>query len=185
MAKHEPNVGPARKRRQFATAAKQKLHEEALARRRAKHHERRTAELASQAAEGQADWENLVRAERERQEGIAADKAFAGSKSPKVTVAARDNLAKAFDLMGGVPALVVWGRSNPTEFYRLWARLIPKEAAAETAMPLEELLTKLASKEGKSVGDAAWEIGMETLEEGRRGAEAEDAAIAAYSKSLN
>jgi len=33
----------------------------------------------------------------------------------------------AFDLIGGVTRLAVWANSNPTEFYRLYAKLLPKE----------------------------------------------------------
>lgn len=165
-----------RPKTQFKDPEKQKAHERALERRRARHANKRTIEMASQAAEGQADFAALVEAEKQRIEDrkvTAARKG--GSESPKVTVKARDDLAMAFDLMGGVPALVVWGRSNPTEFYRLWARLIPRPAEdASAALPLESLLARLAEKESTPVAQAAWEIGTELLEEGKRGAEEED-----------
>jgi hypothetical protein len=45
----------------------------------------------------------------------------------KLTTDVRQALQQAFDEMGGVPALVSWGASNPSEFYRLWAKLLPKE----------------------------------------------------------
>lgn len=166
-----------RPKRQFKDPARQRAHEERLRKRRMAHAERRTIEMASQAAEGQADFATLVAAEQERLDARTKLAVKGGSQSPKVTAAARDNMALAFDLMGGVPALVVWGRSNPTEFYRLWARLIPKEADnASQALPLETLLSKLASKEEKTVAEAAWEIGMETLEEAGRAVELEDLA---------
>lgn len=97
--------------------------------------------------------------------------------APKTIRAARENLSEAFDFLGGVAALVVWGRQNRTEFYRLWARLIPKEAMEETAKaPLEELLRQLAERENLPVAQAALEIGAAALEEGRAAAQAEDAA---------
>lgn len=37
----------------------------------------------------------------------------------------------AFELMGGVPALVQWGRNNPDKFMPLWAKLLQSDA--ETA----------------------------------------------------
>lgn len=37
----------------------------------------------------------------------------------------------AFDLIGGVPRLAIWGDENPTDFYKLWARLLPSAAADE------------------------------------------------------
>ncbi len=53
-----------------------------------------------------------------------------GSKN-KATVAVKDALEKAFEQLGGVPALVTWGKANPSEFYKLWARMLPKEIKAE------------------------------------------------------
>lgn len=167
-----------RPKKQFKSKAEQAAHEARLAKRRARHAEVVTLRMASQAAEGQADFQTLVEAEKQRMEEThhAAAGRKGAAQSPKVMTAARDNLARAFDLMGGVPALVVWGRSNPTEFYRIWARLIPKESAESTqALPLETLLSKLASREEQSVGQAAWEIGMETLEAAREQVMVEDA----------
>jgi hypothetical protein len=140
--------------------------------------------MASQAAEGQADFQALVEAEKVRM-GKDESQTAKGKISPRAVTAARDNLSKAFDFMGGVPALVVWGRANPTEFYRIWARLIPKESAESTqALPLETLLSKLASREEMSVGQAAYEIGMETLESAREQVAYED-ALSSDGKVLN
>ena len=174
---------PAKK---FKDPERQRKHEAALARRRQAHKDRRTMEMASQAAEGQADFAELVEAERVRIEGLDRTKVDAAKKSPKVTTIARDNLAAAFDLMGGVPALVVWGRSNPTEFYRLWARLIPREAADTSAsLPLEDLLSKLADRADQPVQQAAYEVGTELLEKGRKQALEEDALYGVRPEDIN
>lgn len=166
----------ARPKKEFTNKDRQKKHEAALARRRERRHEAKTLELATQAAEGEADFTALVDAERTRILQIDEAKQRGGSKSPKNVAAARENLSKAFDLMGGVAGLVVWGRQNPTEFYRIWARLIPKESVEVSAqLPLEDLLSKLASKEGLSVADAAFELGTEMLDEARKQVELEDA----------
>lgn len=167
----------ARPKKIITDPVKRKKHEEALARRRAKHRENRTLEMAARAAEGQADFAALVEAEKARmdssQQATAARKG--GAASPKVMTKARDDLAMAFDLMGGVPALVVWGRQNPTEFYRLWSKLIPRPVEeASSAMPLESLLEKLATKEEMSVREAAISVGEDLLEEGRKLAAIED-----------
>ena len=45
----------------------------------------------------------------------------------KMTRNVRQALEIAFEQLGGVTALVDWGRDNPVEFYRLWAKLLPKE----------------------------------------------------------
>jgi hypothetical protein len=63
-------------------------------------------------------------------------------------MAAKEALLSAFDRMGGVAGLVKWGKKNPTEFYRIWARLLPKEEDVQvTAIGVEELLSQLDSAE--------------------------------------
>lgn len=151
---------------------KRKAHEARLARRREKHAESKKLAAAVQAAEEGSDseqnFEALVDAERERLGKHKTLQQMGGSQSPKTITAARENLTLAFDLMGGVPALVAWGRTNQTEFYRLWARLIPKESVEVTAsLPLEALLAKLASKEQMSVAEAAYSVGSDVLEQAR------------------
>lgn len=165
----------------FKTKKEEAAHNAKLAARRERRHGKRTIKMAEQAAEGETDFAKLVEAEKLRmgQDELSIAGARGGKKSPAAITTARDNLTRAFDLMGGVPALVVWGRTNPTEFYRLWSKLLPKEAADEgKAMPLEDLLSKLASREEQTVGQAAMEIGMEMLEKGRLGAEEEDRVAA-------
>ena len=45
----------------------------------------------------------------------------------KITRAFRDAVQVAFDAIGGDEAFAAWARENPTEFYRIAARLIPTE----------------------------------------------------------
>lgn len=169
----------ARTPKTFRTKAEQKAHEAKLERRRERRASKKAVEraviAASEAGEGAVDWDNLVEHERKRLEG-KHQPSKGGKSSPKVTAAARDQLADAFDFMGGVPALVAWGKKNPTEFYRIWARLIPKEVAEPVgAIPLESLLEKLATREHMSVHAAAIDIGQETLDAARKQVEIEDA----------
>ena len=49
----------------------------------------------------------------------------------KVTTSVRDAIIEAFDKMGGVPALVRWAKANPTDFYKLWTRLLPIQITGE------------------------------------------------------
>ena len=44
-----------------------------------------------------------------------------------VTASIKSALTEAFDGLGGVPALVRWGKANPTPFYQCWSRLAPKD----------------------------------------------------------
>ena len=46
----------------------------------------------------------------------------------RVSATARDNIIAAFDGIGGVPGLVEWAKSNQTDFYRLYARLLLVES---------------------------------------------------------
>ena len=158
----------SRPRKIYTDKERQRKHEASLARRRAKHTEALKLKAATEVAEGEADFETLVEAEKARLGAAEKQQSKAAKHSPKRIAAARENLSLAFDLMGGVPALVVWGRQNPTEFYRLWARLIPKESVEVSAqLPLEALLAKLAGRESSSVQEAAWQVGTELLEHAR------------------
>lgn len=46
----------------------------------------------------------------------------------KFTASIRDAFREAFDRMGGVEALIEWGKGNPDDFYKLISRLIPVQA---------------------------------------------------------
>jgi hypothetical protein len=45
----------------------------------------------------------------------------------KFTASARTAFALAFSNIGGVEELTKWAKKNQTEFYKLYARLIPQE----------------------------------------------------------
>lgn len=45
----------------------------------------------------------------------------------KSTASVKAALEEAFEKMGGIKALVEWGNDNPTEFYKLWSKLIPAD----------------------------------------------------------
>lgn len=45
----------------------------------------------------------------------------------KVSKIARENLVAVFEALGGAPEMTVWAKDNPTEFYKLYARLLPVE----------------------------------------------------------
>lgn len=152
----------------WGSPERNKKHAAALERRRLKRLEEKAVKAVGEVSEGQADFAALVEAEKQRLGVQDSIQKKAGKASPSRITAARENLTLAFDLMGGVPALVVWGRSNPTEFYRLWVRLIPKESVEVSAqLPLEALLAKLSGREGESIQEAAYQIGTEVLAEAR------------------
>ena len=82
----------------------------------------------------------------------------------KVSRQAKANLEEAFTRLGDVAGLVTWGRKNRTEFYRIWARLIPKDVSIEAGAGLEDLLMKLAEQENTPVVDAEYCIVSEEAE---------------------
>lgn len=106
---------------------------------------------------------------------------FAASKAPTAVKETRAQLLQAFEDMGGVSGLVRWGKKNSTEFYRIWARLLPKDAPAPADnLPLETLLAKLAERPERTIEEAARAIGEEALHAARDEVNVED-AVAAYS----
>jgi hypothetical protein len=127
-------------------------------------------DAASDGEDGEVDQRVLGR----KQQSIAA------SAAPKAVATTRAQLLEAFELMGGVPELVKWGRKNPTEFYRIWARLLPKDAPEPDSgkMPLETLLAKLAERSEQPIDQAAREIGAEALAAARDEVSVEDAVAA-------
>ena len=48
----------------------------------------------------------------------------------KATASVKQALIEAFDGMGGVESLLAWGRENPGEFYKLWAKLLPVDVTS-------------------------------------------------------
>lgn len=45
----------------------------------------------------------------------------------KTTASVKEALTDAFEQLGGVDALVKWGKDNPTLFYPLWVRIAPQQ----------------------------------------------------------
>lgn len=48
----------------------------------------------------------------------------------KKTHSVKEALEAAFHGLGGKAALVRWAETNPTEFYRIWAKLLPRDINA-------------------------------------------------------
>lgn len=45
----------------------------------------------------------------------------------KISGQARENIAAVFTRLGGTAAMAEWAAENKTEFYKLYARLVPVE----------------------------------------------------------
>ena len=55
----------------------------------------------------------------------------------KVTTAAKEAFALAFEGIGGVKELAKWAKENQTEFFKLYARMIPVELSGEVKARIE------------------------------------------------
>lgn len=74
-----------------------------------------------------------------------------GKRTEETTITAKQKLANVFDTLGGEAAMVRWAKKNPTEFYRLWARLIPKEENINVSqLGVEDMLAQLDSQTAHS-----------------------------------
>ena len=73
-----------------------------------------------------------------------------GSKNKFTTLKAA--FIEAFEEIGGVDNLVEWARCNQTEFYRMLARLMPREIHADVnaGYSLVELLQEIDEREAKA-----------------------------------
>lgn len=60
----------------------------------------------------------------------------------RATASIKGAFVEAFDKLGGVPALVAWGKDNPTDFYKLVSRLIPVEVQSTADVRLTHTLTE-------------------------------------------
>lgn len=67
----------------------------------------------------------------------------------KLTRSVKLALEESFTKMGGIAALVRWGKENPTEFYKLWAKILPVEAREADAM-IDSELKQLQSEKLKA-----------------------------------
>lgn len=52
-----------------------------------------------------------------------------GSRN-KFTRSVKEALERAFEQRGGDKALTAWANENPTDFYKLWGRMLPSEVQA-------------------------------------------------------
>jgi hypothetical protein len=58
----------------------------------------------------------------------------------KTTATTKEALTQAFQSLGGVNSLVAWGKENQTEFYKLWAKLLPQEITGKDGEPIKMAL---------------------------------------------
>jgi len=55
----------------------------------------------------------------------------------KTTASVKAALEEAFKKRGGVKSLLEWAETQPTEFYKLWAKLLPLTVEGELSVTVE------------------------------------------------
>lgn len=60
----------------------------------------------------------------------------------KSTRAVKEALEECFDRLGGVAAMEQWARREPTEFFKLLAKLLPRDIRLDVAERLEDLIAR-------------------------------------------
>ena len=55
----------------------------------------------------------------------------------KTSGTAKENIIAVFTRMGGTAQMAKWARANESEFYRIYARLIPTEVTTPPGQPLQ------------------------------------------------
>ena len=71
----------------------------------------------------------------------------------RITRVFREAVQVAYDAIGGDEAFAAWARENPTEFYRIAARLIPTEIAAPGNEGVTVILRDFRLENSKVVSD--------------------------------
>jgi len=52
-------------------------------------------------------------------------------------------MSDAFEGIGGLEALIAWGKDNPGEFYKLWIRILPLEIKSESTVGITIVATRI------------------------------------------
>jgi hypothetical protein len=61
----------------------------------------------------------------------------------KISTAVRDNVLSVFDQIGGVENMSDWAKENPTQFYALYAKLLPlqTQVSGDPENPVQSVIT--------------------------------------------
>lgn len=71
----------------------------------------------------------------------------------KATKAVKEIFEEAFEGVGGAKALITWAKENLTEFYKLYARLIPVNTQISGSLSVTGLADKLDEADRRINGD--------------------------------
>lgn len=77
----------------------------------------------------------------------------ANRRRSRSSTAPRELFQQAFEKIGGVEALADWAKDKPTEFFRLFARLIPLSGEATKAGQLEVEIVRFSDPDEQDADD--------------------------------
>lgn len=124
-----------------ASKTAEQLREEKLAQRRARRAARK-AGVTKNADTPQAKAAQTKRLAKGSGGAAKIPRSRAGRPN-RLGATAKQLLEEGFEILGGIDGLVRWGAQNPTEFYRIWARLIPRDTVVNPGEGLEAMLARL------------------------------------------
>ena len=61
----------------------------------------------------------------------------------KVSATAKENVIAVFTRLGGTAAMAKWAAENQTDFYRLYAKLIPSQITGPEGGPIQVALSRI------------------------------------------
>lgn len=62
----------------------------------------------------------------------------------KLSATVKDNIIAVFDGIGGVESMTTWAKSNETQFFNLYAKLLPLQVSGDPTSPLIVQIIKFA-----------------------------------------
>jgi hypothetical protein len=65
----------------------------------------------------------------------------------KSTVSTKAALIEAFEQLGGVPSLVQWATNEPTEFYRLWSKMLPLDVQHDVGVGVRAFVAEWGQRQ--------------------------------------
>lgn len=69
-----------------------------------------------------------------------------GSKA-KIPQTVKENIQAVFIRLGGTAAMADWARKNQTDFYKIYARMLPADLAGENNAPFTIQIIKFSDQE--------------------------------------
>jgi head-tail adaptor len=70
------------------------------------------------------------------------------------TIQVKRTLIEAFNKLGGLDGLIAWGEKYPTDFYKLWARIMPHEMRsmmqAQSRQAAQSIQVEFVTKTGEA-----------------------------------